>query len=139
VDQSANEKKKEKNTNQLTVASCLAFVSKAQHEEKGRPPSICEREGVPSVRGREQSARKKKKKRQKKTNQGGKGTARGTHSHSSQEQSAKNEKEIKTNQKKKIEKSSGVECGTRGDVASRPRTRQGKGVRLRARGGRWWR
>ena len=51
--------------NQLTVASRLAFVSKAQHEEKGRPPSVCERERVPSVRERERSAGKKKRKKGK--------------------------------------------------------------------------
>jgi hypothetical protein len=78
VDQSANEKKKEeKNMNELTVASCLVFVSKAQHEEKGRPPSVWEREGVPPVREKGVVSGEKQNKRQK-TNQSGKGAARGT-------------------------------------------------------------
>jgi hypothetical protein len=98
VDLSANEKKKEeKHMNKLTVASWVAFMSKAQHEEKGRPPSVCEQEGVSPVREREQSAGKKKKKSKRQTK-----VARALDMSSfSQEQSAKNEKEIKTNQKRK--------------------------------------
>jgi hypothetical protein len=96
-----NEKKKEeKNTNKLTVASCLVFVSKAQHEEKGRPPSVWEREGVPPVREKGAVSREKERKG-KKQNKVARVLHAGPHSRSSQEQSVKNEKEIKTNQKKK--------------------------------------
>ena len=140
---SANEKKKMNEQADYSIAPyiceqgatsrCTACADSSKVETP--PAFVNERGSQCTCEGKEAVSEEKEKK--KKRNQSGKGATRGTpQSRSSQEQSAKNKKEIDEPEKKQWHR---VWNGMRQRRASRPRTRWGKVACPRARGGRWWR
>ena len=115
------------------MVSCLAFVSKVQHKEKGRPPSVCEREGIPTCEGKGAvSGEKGKEKGTRQTKVARAPAARGPPLTFLTGAISKNEKEIKTNQEKKMKKSSGRVWNDEAMSRHAPGP-GGKGARLRAR------